>query len=505
MTGLEGLGSYSQTLRLLRRQVASEGAEDFVAAATAHLDGLAGTEFRRVISAADRRAMGTFFTSSELRERAVRPHRRVIAAGGRVLDPACGFGDLLLAAADLLPARWTPTQRIYHASTHLHGRDLHAPLVDVAAQRLELWAQLHIEQKPRGLVKTQEAALPGPSLTTGDAFDGSLEWGAFSLVLLNPPYTKVRLETSRSWASGSVTQAAPFTLDVLARVSQGTSVAAILPDVLRTGARYERWREELEELAEVRDVDVYGKFDRWTNVDVFILHLKRRGLGQRRARVPSREPERPAGGEPSAALPGAGGEGDPCVQLGPDGGLLGAGVGRLGVTSKAAWWRPDTSTGGLLEDIAEVSAGDVVPHRHLAEDFVAPEGDKVREVGYLTIHTLPSGAELHTSSETVRFHGRTHQGPFAVLRRTSAPSRRAGTARVRAALYTGAAPVAVENHLIVVKLRSGSVDDLRNLTKAMCSDAVTEWLDDRLRVRHLTVTAIRQMPLNLLKPKANDD
>lgn len=67
--------------------------------------------------------------------------------------------------------------------------------------------------------------------------------------------------------------------------------------------------------------------------------------------------------------------------------------------------------------------------------------------------------------------------------------------RVLATLVALDGPVAVENHLIVLKPKDGRYSTCRWLLKALKSPAVTEWLDIRIRCRHLTVGALGEVPL----------
>ena len=436
LAGLGALTPYNDELRGLLALLVRGGDPSGAAlrAAATNLDGRAGREFRRLVPLGDRRDAGTFFTGSDLRARAIARYRPAIAAGVHAVDPACGMGDLLLAAADLIPTTWTPSRRAAHARAFLHGRDIHAPLVGAAAARLALWSAV------AGAAPADPDRWP---VEIGDAFGEDLDWSRFGLVLLNPPYAATRLPDRQGWATGSVTGAAPFTLDVVRRTRPGARIAAILPDVLRTGARYAKWRAEIDRLADLEDVDIVGPFDKWTDVDVFVAHLRRRG--------------------PRTAAAGTG-----------------------------SWYQVEETTHERLGDIVTVSVGDVVPHRDVPAGPTSP---------YLTVDCLPAWATTLRTGNTVRHGGRLHEPPFVVLRRTSAPTRSPGAVRARAAVYTGPGPVAVENHLLVLKPPSaGGVDACMRLAVGFAEPAVTDWLDRRLRLRHLTVTALRDLPTALLTP-----
>lgn len=425
MSGLGALAPYNdELLDLLTRVVG--GDRGAVEAAALNLDGKASAEFRRLVPLPTRRTAGTFFTGSALRTRVVARYRAAIAAGVHTIDPACGLGDLLLAAADQLPASWSSSRRVAHVRNHLHGRDLHAPLVEVAAARLAVWSAL--------AGKSDVSPEHSPVLV-GNAFADDLDWDRFGLILLNPPYATERIEAT-DWGEGHVTAAAPFTLNIVRRARPGARIAAILPDVLRSGARYNRWRSEIERRADLVSIDVVGLFDKWTDVDVFVAHLRRHGSRRSRRQI--------------------------------------------------SWFSAVDPGTPKLGDQATLAVGDVVPHRDV------PSGP---ESPYLTVDALPAWATTLQTPLTVCHAGRLHEPPFVVLRRTSAPTRTPGAIRARAAVYAGPGPVAVENHLIVVRPMDGELESCMRLWSAFQRPEVTTWLDQRLRLRHLTVTALRDLPL----------
>src|SRR5258708_11167095 len=69
----------------------------------AALDGQPGVELRRLVPLTTRRANGAFFTGSALARRIVSQFLGGSNPNAIVCDPACGAGDLLIAAAERLP------------------------------------------------------------------------------------------------------------------------------------------------------------------------------------------------------------------------------------------------------------------------------------------------------------------------------------------------------------------------------------------------------------------
>jgi hypothetical protein len=65
---------------------------------------------------------------------------------------------------------------------------------------------------------------------------------------------------------------------------------------------------------------------------------------------------------------------------------------------------------------------------------------------------------------------------------------------VVATLDRGLESVLVENHLLVCMPRDHKLETCQRLIEALANPQTTEWLDQRLRCRHLTVTALREVP-----------
>jgi hypothetical protein len=401
--------------------------------AEAHLDGLAYQRFRQSVPIATRRAFSTYFTSSVLRSRLVRPYRDLIARGANVLDPACGIGDLLISAIKLLPSTWSAPQLRHHVATCFVGRESLEILAAIAEDRLRLIINLLVGSQQRGADRL-------PLIQAGDGLAASVPYETADLILLNPPFGRKALSQRTAWAEGHVSEAAPFTLKVLERCRPGTDVAVILPDVLRSGSRYAKWRQRVQELADINRVEVVGAFDAWTSVDVFIAHLRVRD------KVNSCRP-----------------------------------------TSSMVWYEnlPSVQAGVRLADLASVSIGDVVPHRHAEEGPMVP---------YLTVHSTPIGVIVTTTPKR-KFAGRLHQAPFIVVRRTSAPTRMGGSRLMPSIIHTRLGTVAVENHLIVIKPFAPGIKECVRVMETLTNPSVTRWLDARLRTRHLTKQALLELPI----------
>jgi hypothetical protein len=425
--------SYHEELARAVLSLAS-GADPSAVRAGAHLDGLPYERLRRDIPLHSRRNYSTFFTSTSLRTRLVTPYRRRISAGATVLDPACGIGDLLLAAQELLPRRWSVINRRQHIASHFYGRDLVNVLVDIARDRLTLATMMAAKDMKH------DRQFAFSNIRTGDGLHETVPYFTTDLVLLNPPFGRRVLPSSETWGEGLTSEAAPFTLEVLRRVRPGAYVAAILPDVLRSGTRYGRWRDHVERVAEIKRVEVVGLFDPWTDVDVFIAHFRRLVNNQHRK-----------------------------------------------VSSRMVW-NPNINpalTTRTLGHLAQVAIGDVVPHRHPEEG---------PEVPYLTVHSVPPGVRLLSAPQR-RFSGRLHKAPFIVVRRTSAPTRGSGPRLEGSIVDPSLGEVAVENHLIVIKPISGGVAECEKLCQQLSAPSVTSWLNARIRTRHLTKSALLELPL----------
>ena len=374
------------------------------------------------------RSIGSFFTSSRMAETLWGDVIEELSSSSVVVDPACGAGDLLIPAVQRLAA--LGTSRSIHEQ--VRGIDLEPGFIAATKARLLLASRLTNPCR-------DEAEFS--NVSTGDFFNAGAELLRDAThVVLNPPFILMDAPEDCGWGSKGVNAAALF-LDQCAALSRaGCIIMAILPEVLRSGTRYARWRSHIQAQAASLSVTSLGQFDVSTDIDVFRLVM--------------------TVGRPS--------------------------LNHSSTISRQNIWQPEisgmVSLGETLNDHFEVKVGPVVPHRH------PDEGD---DLPFLTARGLPSWSVIDAIDTRRKFKGRTHKGPFVVIRRTSRPGE---PQRARATVITSKHEIAVENHLIVLTPRDGSLDKCLQLMDHLKLPETTIYLDYRIKCRHLTVGAVRDIP-----------
>jgi len=421
---------YVLRLEALLARLRSERSETLQEKAAAALDGQPSDALVSAVPVAHRRAGGTFFTGSELAEKAVTQVSIPKKDGAMVFDPACGAGDLLIATARLLPVSASLHETLASWGNKLAGTDVHATFVRATQVRLALLA-LTKGAVDDGTRRLQLAKLM-PHIRTGNGLRQAPVYKASAVVVMNPPFQQRNAPEEYEFGSGLVTNAAVFMANAIAHTTEGTAISAVLPDVLRTGSRYRRWRDYVEAKCSIHTVQPFGRFNSTVDVDVFLVHLSR-----------DQTP-----------------------------------------TSSACWWKPaGLSERKTLSSQFDVFVGAVVPHRD-------PETGPW--CAYATANSLPAWGHIAEIAVRRRYSGRVFTPPFVAIRRTSAPS---DADRAVATIVTGSRSVAVENHLIVCKPIDGTLQKCRHLLRDLRSETSNAWLNDRIRCRHLTVQAIEQLPI----------
>ena len=393
------------------------------------LDGQASVRLRETIPLWIRRKRGAFFSNSGLRSAALPSSPQGIGVRGPILDPAVGAGDLLIEVARHLPIDKDLTRTLRQWGELLHGRDIEPAFVRLAKARLVLLAASRGATANSGISDQLDDVLP--EIKVGDGLDLLNDGWFGGYIVMNPPFTYRCAPEGAAWASGRTSLAAIFLAKVIEYAEPGTRLTAILPDVIRTGSRYDRLRSLVSDRLHTSAIETYGRFDAWTDVDVFILR-------------------------------GVVGDSTPSA-------------------SSVQWWR--WTAGERLGDRFDVCVGPVVPHRD-------PESGPMQP--YLHARAIPLGGDFDVSHAEQRgFQKRLFSPPFIVVRRTSRPGDRL---RGIGTLISGEGGVLVENHLIVLKPMDGSVDACRRVIDLLESMHTKQWLDERIRCRHLTVQALSEMP-----------
>jgi SAM-dependent methyltransferase len=353
----------------------------------------------------------------------------LLTAQETVLDPCCGAGDLLLAIASRLPVYKSLSRTLSSWSKNLTGLDLDEEFVKAAKLRLSLLATL------RGAcvdISPDQVLRYFPYISAGNFLEQNFRIGETS-ILMNPPFTFVK--ASKGWGTGRLSLAAIFLDQVLNRATEGSEIVALLPDVLRSGSNYAAWRDTIAARSDIKAVHPLGLFDKETDIDVFLLRLKKNESARRQS-------------------------------------------------SWRSAYRPKSSQ--PLSRFFEVHVGSVVPNRD------AEEGPWV---SYLTVQDARPWKNISEFTRFRRYAGRLFRPPVVVIRRTS---RAEHSHRAVATLVTTNLQIAIENHFVVLIPRKGGVRRCKAVVRFLETDEVDNWLNRRIRCRHLTVKAIEAIPVPAL-------
>ncbi|QQV77310.1 hypothetical protein H5J25_00200 [Sphingomonas aliaeris] len=233
------------------------------------LNGVPYKAFRQSVSLEDRRELGAFFSGPELSRELARALRTRLPEGGLVLDPTCGIGDLLIAYAEKLPLAGSLNETIENWGRRLAGIDQREDLVAMTKARLVALA------RSRGRFTAPIAAVDGlfPDIIVGDMRRETELIARADGILFNPPFGGVSDHDISGWGMGKLSAAAILLDAILEARAPDVVIAAVLPDVLRSGSRYRRFRERITGMGVSGGFRSHGRFDAWTDVDVFTTLL----------------------------------------------------------------------------------------------------------------------------------------------------------------------------------------------------------------------------------------
>ena len=374
------------------------------------------------------KAHGAFFTSPELADRAAQALGVSANEPHVYLDPTCGAGDLLLAVARRMKLESTVSATLALWGKHLIGCDISSAFVRTTRARVAMLAM--IRSGIRESLTPRDLCELLPSITTANVLDCPAIFAQCDRIIMNPPFLPMKISGDCIWASGVTNSAARFAESAIANGNIGTRMVAILPDVVRSGARYHRWREMVNRYVTIDKIEPYGTFDKNTDVDVFLL----------RATV------------------------------------------RNGPIRHSVKWTQISNSEDTVSVRFEIHVGAVVPHRDPQVGVERP---------YIDVGSLAPWSTKLRILETRRFSGRVFRPPFVAIRRTSSPSDRS---RAVGTIVADTQDVAVENHLIVCLPYDHSIESCQELVARLRCSKTDHWLNGRIRCRHLTVGSVRELP-----------
>lgn len=381
------------------------------------LNGFAGEELRRLVDKQTRRQYGAFFTCTEVAYQLILDSKISFNDGSKIYDPAVGAGNLLIAAYKTICKKGKEVT--------LLGTDLHKEFVNAAELRLDILQQLNRGQK--------RICSPTVKLAVADGLFENSYYEQATHILTNPPFNLVKSDKTVTWAHGKISAAAMFIDRIIRYTKPGTIVVAILPEVLRSGSRYEKWRRMVEQHCAIAAITLLGQFDKHTDIDVFSVVLTKRDK-----------------------------------QLESVDNLV---------------WKEHSTAWRTIKDLFDVSVGNVVDNRDPEEGTLRP---------FIVSRGLTGWQTIAAITRSRRFAGKPISSPFVVIKRTS---RMGDPRRAVATIVNSEAPVYVDNHLIVVQPKSGSLRDCQFLLQKLNSVETDNWIDQQIRCRHLTVKVVKEIPV----------
>ncbi|HCC2281432.1 N-6 DNA methylase [Citrobacter portucalensis] len=382
---------------------------------------------RDSLSIKNMREAGSFFTGLKLATKTLDSFLEPIKINSVVLDPTCGAGNLLVACSRRFSIYPTLTQTLSIWGQQLKGFDLYEIFVESAKLRII------IDALNRGAKKDCDidiALTLLPNIKVKNALDVcEMDLKDITHVVMNPPFTITPSPNNYYWKKGKVNSAGIFMDKYIRLLPAGCCVSAILPDVLRSGSRYEEFRTFID-CNLIGTCNIWGRFNAKTDVDVFILSGKiKRYLNSR--------------------LP----------------------------------WSPNLGKYMQLSSQYDVRVGPLVAYRDHQEGEEHP---------YFHPKNSPAWEIISKVSETRKFKGTTIIPPFIVVKRTSSPTDKF---RASATIINLDLPVAVENHMIVIRPKDSSFESCLKLMKILKSEKTNNFLNNRIRTRHLTVGVIKEIPI----------
>jgi len=424
---------YRQFVNLLESELQSfqeKPKNEWKETALKYVDGFAADELRRLITLKKRRKDGTFFTHSELASKVLFLSKLKFTKESVIYDPACGASNLLIAVADYVRKQ----TGIKNFETNLLGTDKHEEFIEASRLRLQM------NQLIYGAPSSSANNKFGKNIIVADGLLKNEFYQKATHIVVNPPFNQITPANKLTWAKGKVSAAALFIEKIVENVNADVSIIAILPDVLRSGTRYEKWRLLVQKKCVIEKIVLLGQFDKYADVDVFALKLRKRKKN-------------------------------------------------IIVNSLDKKWQsnksPKTQT---LSNLFDICVGPVVDNRDPYEG---------ESLGYILSKGLEGWSVKKEANHTRRHKGKSFKSPFVVIKRTS---RMNDKHRATATIINVSLPVYVDNHLIILKPKSGKVSTCKDILKLLKNKQTDDWLNSQIRCRHLTVKVVSKIPFGKQQP-----
>jgi hypothetical protein len=380
---------------------------------------------REVLSIEEMREAGSFFTGQELASKAVSEFTAPITFNSVVLDPTCGAGNLLIEASRKLGVEATLSATLRAWGNVLWGFDTNVHFIEATKLRLIIEALNQGVDQDCDLDSAFELLQNIKVQDTLVVEQKKVE--TVTHIIMNPPFTIWPSPKDNYWKEGKV-NAAGIIFDLYLRIlPNGCNISAVLPDVLRSGSRYNGFRDFVSTSMKAT-AEVWGRFNNKTDVDVFVLS------------------------------------------------------GFLEDNIEGLQWYKTENCEFSISDFFDVRTGPLVAYRDPEEGTEYP---------YFYPKNCPQWEVMKSAVDKRRFSGKALQPPFVVIKRTSSPSDRN---RASATLINLREAVAIENHMIVVKPKDGKVSTCKKLMRVLQSQQTNDFLNERIRLRHLTVGVVKDIP-----------
>jgi len=354
MNGEISLSSFATTLIAAGSRDDETMSENLV---TDLMNGHATDFVYSTLSLSDRRLHGVFFSGPSWAKRILSGQK--MGKWRRFIDPSVGVGDLLIEVCSSLPLKSSAHKTIEDWSKRLIAIDLRKSFLDITWLRIQALA-VHRHSIEKGQAADLVFRELPESFMVGDALTMKLDLRQHDCVVMNPPYQRIVSPAHSFVGKGKRSAAAIHLEHILLQAPPGVGIFALIPDVLRSGSSYERFRKELRRISDISSFDPFGAFGIQADIDVAILAAV--------TRKPTDE-------------------------------------------KKSA--EKETVQVKKVGDFFDVSVGPVVPHRTPITG---------QSYGYLTAKNAVVGKEISSPVEFANYACRLERGPLVIVRRTSSPS-----------------------------------------------------------------------------------